>query len=106
MNTSATEKPVEFLWNTHSYVNEYIRFADTKAELVIGWTSAVMGALLAADFDKNFGLSASGILSAVGLGCLLAAFVCAFMAVVPRLRTTQAPAFIYWKVLCRKPTSV
>ena len=35
----------EFFWKVHSYTNEYIRFADTKAELVIGWTLALVGAL-------------------------------------------------------------
>jgi hypothetical protein len=29
----------EFLWEVHRYVNEYIRFADTKAAFIAGATT-------------------------------------------------------------------
>lgn len=74
---------IEFLWNSHSYLNEYIRFADTKAEIVIGWTSAVIGALLASGFHKHFDVSIIGVLCFASLAVLVTAFVFGFMAVWP-----------------------
>jgi hypothetical protein len=96
-----------FLWNVHSYVNEYIRFTDTKAELVIGWTSAVAGALLAARFQDGFTTSFTGVLSFAGFMCLIAAFACAFHAVFPRLVTTNLAGFTFWRsILAHKSKEV
>jgi hypothetical protein len=86
-----------FLWNVHAYLNAYIRFADAKAQLVIGWTSAIVGALLASKFPERFSCSTSGLLAVAGSLCLVTAFAFAFVAVVPRLSTTQLPGFIFWK---------
>jgi hypothetical protein len=91
-----TERPA-FLWNVHSYVNEYIRFADTKAELVVAWTSAIMGVLVAAKLHHHVGWSFTGLLTFAGLTSLVIAFGLAFWAVVPRLWTTQPQGFVFWK---------
>jgi hypothetical protein len=40
---------LEFLWKTHSYTNEYIRFADPKAGILI----ALAGGLIAAMFSAK-----------------------------------------------------
>jgi hypothetical protein len=37
-----TEPSDEFLWKVRAYTNEFIRFADTKAALVVAWTSALV----------------------------------------------------------------
>lgn len=94
-----TDEPqrIEFLWNVHSYVNEYIRFADTKAELVIGWTSAVMGALVAGKVQSRFSLSLHGLLTVTGFAFLVAAFAFAFVVVKPRLRRSHVLGQIFWK---------
>ena len=39
----------DFLWKTHSYMNDYIRFADTKAAVVIALSTALLGGLIAAE---------------------------------------------------------
>jgi hypothetical protein len=44
----------EFLWNVHSYTNEYIRFADTKAAVVVAWSSAIIGALASQSVQNRF----------------------------------------------------
>lgn len=94
---SESDKPNEFLWNTHSYVNEYIRFADTKAELVIGWTSALIGLLFATDFHHRLcQLNVASCIATFGLAVLVLAFVCAFRTVIPRLKTTQKTGYIFW----------
>ncbi|MCY2926387.1 MAG: hypothetical protein NT031_13295 [Planctomycetota bacterium] len=38
---------LEFAWNTHRYLNEYIRFADAKAGVVIAVCSALVASLYA-----------------------------------------------------------
>ena len=35
--------PLDFLWNVHSYTNEYIRFADAKAAFVVTIAAALVG---------------------------------------------------------------
>jgi hypothetical protein len=90
------EQRNEFAWNVHSYVNEYIRFADTKAELVIAWITAVLGALFAVKFHEKFGCSLVGILRIAGFSLLVLGFVCAFWVIRPRLKSTQIPGFIFW----------
>lgn len=86
---------VDFLWKTHSYLNECIRFADTKAELVIAWTSAMIGALLAGGQHKQIECSLVGLSNVSGLLFLAVAFTCAFVAVFPRMRTSQPKGFIF-----------
>lgn len=92
-----TEERIEFLWNVHSYLNEYVRHADTKAELVIAWTSALLGLLVAGGFHQKFEFTLPGSLCGIGFVLLAAAFGAAFWVVRPRLKTSQMPGFIYWK---------
>jgi|SRR5208337_832171 len=89
---------IEFIWKVHDYTNNYIRFADTKAALVIVVASGLTASLYAAQAHHYFRLSrlslhaASGWATLLGVGSLLA-FLClggsiflAVLAVVPRLR--------------------
>src|SRR5689334_3382691 len=39
----------EFVWNTHEYLNEYIRFADSKAAAVFAIGAAFLGVLWTAN---------------------------------------------------------
>src|SRR5262249_7698300 len=47
-STSDEAAKREFLWHTHEYVNEYVRFADTKAALAGAIASTLVGALYTA----------------------------------------------------------
>jgi hypothetical protein len=38
------DERVAFLWNQHSYVCDYIKFADAKAALIASGTTAIIGA--------------------------------------------------------------
>lgn len=84
--TEERTKRVEFLWQVHSYVNEYIRFADTKAALTIAWATALLGVLYAervhATPDRNTGFLAITLMAAVPL-CV--GFVLAVWSILPRL---------------------
>jgi hypothetical protein len=86
----------EFLWRVHSYINDYIRFADTKAQLTIGWSTAVAGALIAAHFYDGMVWPWPALARLVGLLALGVSIACAVIAVNPRLRTSQPKGYIYW----------
>src|SRR5262245_55396837 len=87
----------EFLWNVHSYINEYIRFGDAKAGLVIAWTTALIGGLVAVKFQEHFKLTWQGGVSVFGFVLLVLAFICAFAAVIPNLGSSQHTGLIFWK---------
>ena len=44
----------EFLWKVHGYVNDYIRFADTKAAFCLGVASELVGALFSSKSQELF----------------------------------------------------
>lgn len=90
----------EFLWNVHGYVNEYIRFADTKATIALAIAGSIASTVLAKVHDGlGGGMGAWGLLqwSAVlsmmllGLSALTAAWV-----VVPTRGENQRKGFLYW----------
>ena len=96
-NPMTQSTDVDFLWKIHSYTNDYIRFADTKAAFTATLAAALIGILTSSQiFDgllnQRFsawpkavwlGMAATGLL---GLSILSAVF-----AVMPRLWRTQKP---------------
>lgn len=92
----------EFLWKTHAYINEYIRFSDSKAGVVITLSSGLLGLLYSAKAHELFITHALKEWSLLGWGsavsfCLL--FVSVLLGVWtvrPRLWTSQSRAFIFW----------
>lgn len=102
VSTADTKNRLEFLWRIHAYTNDYIRFADTKAGFAAGTVLAVMGALVASHpFDS---LSQSSLtqlhyhvwFSGLALAFLVCSFVCALLAIRPRLKSTVPKGFIFW----------
>lgn len=87
----------DFLWKTHSYLNDYIRFADTKAGIIMALSTALLGGLVASKVHHWCGPSrldlenpdfratvvGSGAFSAFAL--LIVAFCFAVLALAPRL---------------------
>ncbi len=105
----APPERAEFLWNVHSYLCEQIRFADTKAALVIGWSSVVIGFAISKDihrqvvtanwaavqtstFDLLLVATRAGSLFALAMSFVLAVFV-----VRPRLSDHSATGYIFWR---------
>ena len=103
---------VDFLWQVHSYTNEYIRFADTKAALTIAWATALLGALYAervhAVPDRT---TAFLVITLMATAPLCAGFVLAVLSILPRLyrnpiaklransttsTATKSVGLIYW----------
>ncbi|GAA5507385.1 Pycsar system effector family protein [Novipirellula caenicola] len=99
---------IEQAWKTHSYLNQYIAFADAKAGVVITFASA-----LVAYFAPKTGCSnSSEIVGSVLLVFTATAMAFAIMTVFPRLITLKdtqhpfrsmmkksvvRPGFIFWK---------
>jgi len=44
----------EFAWKVHAYTNDYIRFADAKAGVVITWCASLVALLFAAKAHHNW----------------------------------------------------
>src|SRR4029077_19894370 len=96
----------EFLWNVHSYINNYIQFADTKAGFCVGIASALMAALFASKSHELFIRGAPSQYAGhwtVLAGISLAAFVllavsmgAAVMVVRPRAWVYSEKGFIFW----------
>ncbi len=93
---------LDFLWKIHGYTNDYIKFADTKAGFVAGTVLVVIGALVASHpFDSLSGIPLAQLHYRVGFGALalvilVFSFICALLAIRPRLRSTVPRGFIYW----------
>jgi hypothetical protein len=101
---------VDFLWKVHEFTHQHIRFADTKAALVIMGASGLLSALFGARLHLRF-LSAAWLSAAVALEreaavgaaalgaflLLAGAVVLAVWSILPRVRHDQAPGFLFWE---------
>jgi hypothetical protein len=93
---------VEFLWKVHDSLEQSIRFADSKAALVIVAASGLLSALYAARVHVRFlvasrvevlpALWASTAFLLLGCGVCLAAW-----AIVPRFRKRPLPGLLFWE---------
>jgi hypothetical protein len=99
---SAEKDRIDFLWKVHSYTNDYIRFADSKAAFVAASSAALIGAVMGTrvlDEVGQKGLAQCPAHCWVGLFALVllaAAFLSAVFAIRPRLRATTNKGFIFW----------
>ncbi len=92
----------EFLWSVHAYINEYIRFADSKAGFCVALDAAVMGALYTAGTHTQF-MTAPPLqwtllawISFAAFAALFASIVLAVSAVRPRLWIQSTKGLIFW----------
>jgi Family of unknown function (DUF5706) len=101
----------EFLWKVHAYMNEHIRFADTKAITVIAWSGAMLSTLVANNAFTNFldghlwaeDSRLIGWITLVAFTLLAASFFCAIQIIAPNTRYGQAgpSGLIFWGAVCR-----
>jgi hypothetical protein len=104
----------EYLWKVHSYINDYIRFADTKATFCFGISSALIAALFASNSHEHFvyGISRQqGLMRSLPVvislcGCVLlgASILTAVAAIRPRLWVHSSKGFIFWESISRFST--
>lgn len=96
---------LDFAWRTHEYINNYIRFADTKAAFVVAWASAIIGAIYAGNLHETVmqcrialkDVSYSTTLAVLALILLGASFLAAALSIIPRLPTRQLSGLIFWE---------
>jgi hypothetical protein len=92
----------EFLWHAHGYVNEYVRFGDTKAAFAGTLASGMLAALYAAKahipvLSMPYAQWTTGTWLAVAASILLAvSIILALWKVRPRLLSSQTKGYIYW----------
>lgn len=101
-NAISQSNPETFLWETHKYTNEYIRFADTKAAFTAGAATALIGSLVASSIlDSCFrtNLCQWSKLQWIGLAGLLllvVALALSIAAIRPRLWNKTPVGLIFW----------
>lgn len=92
----------EFAWNVHKYTDDYIRFADTKAGLVLTYSSALIGALYASRLHLRFTMTAPALwefgdwLALLAYVLLFLGAGLAFLVVVPKLWGKGSPGLLFW----------
>ena len=92
-----------FLWNTHSYLNEYVRFGDTKAGFTGTIAVGLLGALYSAGLHRPLlampvgQWTVSTWAAAMATIALIASIVLVVVTVTPRLRSSDRKGFIYWR---------
>ncbi len=91
----------EHAWNTHSYLNNYIQFADAKAGVLLGLSGAGMVTILksTAFISKKSDLNTGHVALAFFAGC----FFCCIFVVVPRLFTWKSMRRSFLRFLPRFP---
>jgi len=102
-----------FAWRVHAYLNEYVRFADTKAAAVIAWSAALISVLFSRNSHAHFmsgpafsnitlGSAALSISSLLAFVLLALAVGAAFWCVKPSLWSrdnskVHEKGSIYWE---------
>ncbi len=92
----------DFLWNTHQYLNEYIRFSDAKAGVVIVFASGIIAAMYSAQLHVAVFSTWPADwrwlewTSAAGFALLATAVLLSVWAIRPRLTNKQPKGFIFW----------
>lgn len=91
-----------YLWNVHSYTNNYIRFSDAKAGVVIGFCVAALVGLHSTPYttelirsslmDWSLGLWAAALATVAFMGGACSAA----WSIRPRLTNTQKRGFVFW----------
>lgn len=113
-NTHSESKPVDqrqqYLWKVHGYINEYIRFADTKAGFIVVLDTAIIGALYAIHCQQRFLNTAPIQWSFTALAALFAfialglSVVASILVVRPRLNAHSIKGYIFWESIVEHGT--
>lgn len=93
-----------FLWDVHKYFNQYIGFSDSRATTTTIVSTSLIGALYQTKVHEAFAGGTPGQWSRLDTLASVAAFVFlalgilfCIMTIIPRLKKTQAPGFVYWE---------
>ncbi len=89
--------PSDDLWRLHDHIQASIRFADTKAGLVLTYISGLVAALVAAGSHKvawSFGFYDAG--RVVVLIAICVAFVSCILTLSPRTPASPSGRCLFW----------
>lgn len=81
-----------FLWNVHSYLCDFIKFADVKAAALVGWNAALIRLAVAID-SPNLGgsdLSLTAYLALMLIAVATLSAIAAMLVIFPRLRSDDS----------------
>jgi hypothetical protein len=98
-----SDQDLSHLWQVHSYVNEYIRFADAKAGVAVTAGFALIAGFYSADLQVGFAGKAvcdwtfDGWLAFLAFLGLVLATIAGAIAVRPRLWNTAQEGLIFWE---------
>lgn len=89
---------MDYLWKVHEYTNEYIRFADSKAAILLAASGGLLGWLWSVQTGRPEGApkTVAFWLAWIAMSCLLGAAVASALVIAPRLATKQTAGFLYW----------
>ena len=99
-----------FIWNTHSYLNEQIRFVDTKSAYVAALATGLIGALYTAHVPDHFMKNSistwtwAGWAAVTAFVTMIAAVLMALISIAPRFRNRQFLTYIYWGGIAAHPS--
>lgn len=103
-----THIALDYLWKVHGYTNEYIRFGDTKAALILAIITGLIAALFGAKVHEyasptrldwanaKAAATAFGVLTVLAFVFLLLAAVFIFLGIAPRLWADYKCDFLDW----------
>lgn len=100
---SHSEVKRAFLWNTHCYLNQYVRFGDAKAGFAGTIAVGLLGALYSAGMHRPMlamhvgQWTMSTWAAATAMFALIVSIVLVIVTVTPRLRSSDRKGFIYWQ---------
>jgi hypothetical protein len=101
IGAATREERAEFLWNVQKYINDYLRFGDTKAGFAVATASAILGALLRVRAQTAFMCmphqwAPAGWFAALAFLFLCLSILVGVVAVTPPLRQSRTPGLMYW----------
>jgi hypothetical protein len=92
-----------YLWHVNQYINDHVRFSDTKAGSVIVLSGAVLGLMYSGNLQHAFTQRAPAAWGVAGFGAvaalllLAASIFCAAWSMRPRLIRSHPTGFVFWE---------
>jgi hypothetical protein len=94
-------------WNALSHVNDWVRFADTKAAGALAADGFIGGALLNY-FASDSSARASWLIVPLGIAVALTTLssaACCLMCLIPRLKAGRPAPHLYFRCIAEYPTA-
>ena len=101
----------DHLWNLHKYVNDYVRFGDTKAAVILVFCTGLVGVLYNVKTPRRLlsmppaAWTFGDVLLVLALVLLAAAMFCIAMIIIPRTQSSQSRGFVYWNSILEHGTA-